>query len=268
MAAAKAVPFDAGQTGLYAAGTRAWTARRERRLRIPGQWSGERWGVSESHQHRETQDTARTSFTPYSAFEVPADLRRLHGRYDVEATARRVRNFRYAEEWSMMILGGWVATIPELPVKTGLGKIIWECAQAADALGRRLPELRCGRKALAASESPNEGFAELIEAISLPERPELTIEKLVGIFDVLKPHLIEAYQSHMRHTDPIADAPTVEILDDIVRRSMGHVAWGAQVLERLCDTDETRRRRRANGEALSARLVACGGVTGDLAAGE
>ena len=54
----------------------------------------------------------RTSFAPYSAFDIPADLRQLHGRYDVEATARRVRNFRYAEEWLMLTLGGWIATIP------------------------------------------------------------------------------------------------------------------------------------------------------------
>ena len=65
----------------------------------------------------------RTTFPPYSAFDIPADLRQLHGRYDVEATARRVRNFRYAEEWLMMTLGGWIATLPEVPVKTGLGKI-------------------------------------------------------------------------------------------------------------------------------------------------
>ncbi len=134
-----------------------------------------------------------TTFAPYSAFDIPADLRELHGRYDVESTARRVRNFRYAEEWIMMILGGWAATIPELPVKTGLGKIIWESAQAADALGRRLPELRCGRKAVQASEPPNSGFAEVIQEIAEPEQPDLTIEKLAGMFDVLKPHLLETY---------------------------------------------------------------------------
>jgi hypothetical protein len=206
----------------------------------------------------------RTAFAPYSAFDIPADLRELHGRYDVEATARRVRNFRYAEEWMMMILGGWVATIPELPVKTGLGKIIWECAQAADALGKRLPELRCGRKAVAASESANRGFAACIEEVAAPERPDQTIEKLVGIFDVLKPHLAEVYERHMRETDQIADAPTIEILDEIVRKTRRHIAWGQEVLDRLCDTDGMRERRRARGEALRQLLRECGGVTGAL----
>ena len=93
--------------------------------------------MSEERLYPGTGAEERTTFAPYSAFDIPADLRELHGRYDVEATARRVRNFRYAEEWLMMILGGWVATIPELPVKTGLGKIIWETAKAAD-LARRI----------------------------------------------------------------------------------------------------------------------------------
>jgi len=223
--------------------------------------------MSETRLYPGTGKDERTSFAPYSAFEVPADLRELHGRYDVESMARRIRNFRYAEEWMMMAMGGWVATIPEIPVKTGLGKIIWECAQAADLLGKRLPELRCGRKAVSASESANQGFADFVQAVTEPERPDQTIEKLVGVFDVLKPHLIEVYERTMLETDQIADAPTIEILDEIVRKSRRHVAWAQEVLDRLCDTDARRERRRARAATLRARLIACGGVTGDLAAG-
>jgi hypothetical protein len=208
----------------------------------------------------------KTSFAPYSAFDIPADLRQLHGRYDVEATARRVRNFRYAEEWLMMMLGGWVATIPELPVKTGLGKIIWESAKAADELGKRLPELRCGRKAINASEPANSGFADLVQAIAEPERPDLTIEKLAGVFDVLKPHLLDVYEVTMRETDQICDAPTIEILDDIVRKTRRHITWAQEVLDRLCDTDALRERRRTRIAELNEMLVTSGGVTGTLEA--
>lgn len=207
----------------------------------------------------------RTTFAPYGAFEVPADLRELYGRYDVEAIARRVRNFRYAEEWAMMILAGWIATIPEVPVKTGLGKIVWDCAQTADALGKRLPELRCGRKAAEASEVSNAGFAAFVQALSEPETPDLTIEKLAGVFDVLKPHLLAVYERTMRETDQISDAPTIELLEDAVRRARKHIAWGDEVLDRLCDTDGKRERRRRRVSALRAQLEACGGVTGTLA---
>ncbi len=220
--------------------------------------------MSEPRLYPGTGPDERTTFAPYSAFDIPADLRELHGRYDVESTARRVRNFRYAEEWMMMILGGWVATIPELPVKTGLGKIVWECAQAADVLGKRLPELRCGRKAVTASESSNEGFAALIREISEPERPDQTIEKITGVFEVLKPHLLTAYELHVRETDAIADAPTIELLEDISRRTRQHVEWGREILDALCDDDAKRARRDQRRESLQAQLLACGGVTGEL----
>ncbi|MCH2185272.1 hypothetical protein MK280_05310 [Myxococcota bacterium] len=207
----------------------------------------------------------RTTFAPYSAFDIPADLRQLHGRYDVASVARRVRNFRYAEEWMMMIMGGWVATIPEVPVKTGLGKVIWEGAQAADEFGNRLPELRCGRKAVEASEASNEGFAAFVQAVAEPETPDVTIEKLVGVFDVLKPHLVEIYETTMREPDQISDAPTIEILETAVRKTRRHIAWGQEVLDRLCDTEALRERRRARADELSERLAASGGVTGTLA---
>lgn len=212
-----------------------------------------------------TSPEEHTTFTPYSAFDIPADLRALHGRYDVEATARRVRNFRYAEEWSMLIMGGWLATVPEVPVKTGLGKVVWEAAQGADALGKRLPELRCGQRAVTASESANQGFADFIQALSEPETPDLTIEKLTGLVDVLIPHLIDVYETTMRETDQICDAPTIELLDDILRKKRRHAAWGSEVLDRLCDTDGKRERRRERAADLRRRLEACRGVTGELA---
>ncbi len=210
----------------------------------------------------------RTIFAPYSAFEIPADLRELHGRYDVEATALRVRNFRYAEEWMMMMMGGWIATIPELPVKTGLGKVIWETAQAADEFGKRLPELRCGRKALDASEASNSAFADFIQAVAEPESPTLTIEKLTGIFDVLIPHLVEIYELHNRETDPICDAPTIEILEDIVRRKRQHIQWGQEVLDALCEDDDLKQRRRDRSDHIRSLLTTSGGVTGVLETGQ
>jgi len=221
--------------------------------------------MSEQRMYPGMSPDEKTTFTPYSAFDIPADLRELSGRYDVEAMALRCRNFRYAEEWLMMMLGGWIATIPELPVKTGLGKVIWETAQAADVLGKRLPELRCGKQAIEASKSPNEGFAAFIQSVAEPERPDLTIEKLAGPFDVLMPHLVDVYEQTMRETDQICDAPTIELLEDIVRKRRRHLSWGQEVLDRLCTTDALRERRRARVALLSAELTATGGVTGTLA---
>jgi hypothetical protein len=220
--------------------------------------------VSREREASGSADDERSSYAPYSAFDIPADLRALHGRYDVESTARRIRNFRYAEEWMMMVMGGWMATVPEIPVKTGLGKIVWETAQAADTLGKRLPELRSARRPGQASEVANDGFKRFIDSVCEPEHPDHTIEKLAGIFDVLMPHLVEVYEATLGCTDQIADAPTIDLLEDIVRRRRKHLAWGHAVLDRLCDSDARRERRRVRRETLRATLLECGGVTGDL----
>ena len=219
--------------------------------------------MTEPRMYPGTGPDERTSFAPYSAFDVPADLRELHGRYDVEAVARRVRNFRYAEEWIMTLLGGWIATIPELPVKVGLGKIIWETAQAADRFGARLPELRCGTRSATASEAPNEGFAAFIRSVAEPESPVETIEKLAGVFDVLLPHLVETYERIAAETDPIADAPTIEILEETLADKARHAAWARAVLGELCRGSEEAARREARRARLEAALRECGGVTGE-----
>ncbi|MGK2871998.1 MAG: hypothetical protein ACSLFL_07065 [Alphaproteobacteria bacterium] len=222
--------------------------------------------MAETRMYPGSGQDERTTFAPYSAFDIPADLRQLHGRFDVEAVALRVRNWRYAEEWTMMTLGGWVATVPELPVKTGLGKIIWDGAVAADQLGKRLPELRCGTKVgQQGSQAGNQGFASFIQELAAPEQPDQTIEKLAGVFDVLKPHLIKAYEKFNSETDQICDAPTIEILEDIIRKTKKHIAWGNTILNELCKTQADKKRRAARVAQLTAQLAACGGVTGEEA---
>ena len=45
-----------------------------------------------------------------------------------------------------------------------------------------------------------------------PEGPELTLEKLVGVYRVLIPHKIAAYTYHLNNTSTITDAPTIRSL--------------------------------------------------------
>ena len=52
---------------------------------------------------------------PYKARApfAPWDRRELPGLFDVEETARRVGNYKWAEMKLFEALGGWVATVPE-----------------------------------------------------------------------------------------------------------------------------------------------------------
>ena len=72
--------------------------------------------------------------------------------------------------------------------------------------GRVLPGPRvCSRVLNPRSGGAGRGERALFAALP----PDLTIEKLSGVFDVLKPHLIDVYETIMRETDQIADAPTM-----------------------------------------------------------
>jgi hypothetical protein len=88
--------------------------------------------------------------------------RELAGWLGVEATARRVRHYRYAEERMMRVLAGWIALTPELPAKLLLGRQVWDCAQHADLWAKRLPELRAPAQV---SEPPNAAFVRFMDAL-------------------------------------------------------------------------------------------------------
>ena len=178
----------------------------------------------------------RTTFDAYSAFDVPADLRELHGRYDVETTARRVRNFRYAQEWMMMIGGGWLATIPELPVKTGLGKIIWDDAKSADELGHRLPELRCGKRSVTTSEAANDGFAGLIGGLGFACSANIGDE--VAVFE----------PTH-------GSAPKYEKLEPSIVNPIAMMLSACMMLDHIGETDKSKRINDAIAAVVSEGKV-------------
>ena len=88
----------------------------------------------------------------------------LAGTFSVEASARLIRNYRYVEERMMRMLGGWIALTPQVPVKLLFGRHVWDCAQHADAWGKRLPELRSPAQQ---SEPANDQVVALIDLIDM-----------------------------------------------------------------------------------------------------
>jgi hypothetical protein len=154
----------------------------------------------------------------------------LAGPISVDASAVRIRRYRWLEERLMRVLGGWIALTPELPVKLLFGRHVWDCAQHADLWGRRLPELRAPAHQ---SEPPSEGFAHLVDLIDGLQGRHDSIARVVAVYRVLKPHLITAYQMHLADANPVYEPPTQRILVRCLNEERRHVAAGAVVLERL-----------------------------------
>src|SRR5262249_608075 len=71
-----------------------------------------------------------------------SDRRTLDGVYSVRQSVNHIMNYRFAEERMMRMMAGWIALTPEIPVKLEMAKQVYEDALHADALGKRLPELR------------------------------------------------------------------------------------------------------------------------------
>lgn len=184
----------------------------------------------------------------------------LSGHFPVEESARLLRHYRYATERMMRTLGGWLALTPELSAKLVMGRHVWDSAQHADAFGRRLPELRAPAQA---SEPANAAFVAFMDAVESPEAPPLTIERLVGMYRVLKPHLVAAYTRHLERANAVYEPPTRRILSRCIEDEHRHIAAGTTVLRHLASAPELTARAEAWQARLEGLLAAAGGVAGD-----
>jgi hypothetical protein len=184
----------------------------------------------------------------------------LAGFLSVEASAERIRRYRYVEERVMRMLGGWIALTPELTAKLLLGRHVWDCAQHADLWGKRLLELRSPAHESAA---PGGAFARLVAEIERPDAFHETPERLAGVYRVLKPHLLATYEAHLVRTNPVYEPPTRRILQRCIDEERRHIAAGATVLRHLVTTPEIAERVARRTEDLGDLLERAAGITGD-----
>jgi 1,2-phenylacetyl-CoA epoxidase catalytic subunit len=187
------------------------------------------------------------------------DRRTLDGVHSVRQSARFIMNYRYVEERMMRMLAGWIALTPELPVKLEMARQVYDDALHADALGKRLAELRSQGQV---SRPPNQAFVALMNEIEDKEQWEDTIERLVGIYRVTKPQLVSHYSAHLAAANPIYEPPTLRIIARLVEDEKRHVERGSVLLRDLLDSPEKHRRAAAWEAHLEDLLSAAGGVTG------
>jgi hypothetical protein len=191
----------------------------------------------------------------------PWDRRELPGVFSVEESARRVGNYKWIEMRLFEALGGWVATVPELDVKMRLGTHCYHHAWHAELWHKRLPELReMNPERLTAP--PNDELVAFVAAMTEPEAADQTIEKLVGAYRVLLPHLIAAYTYHLNNTSTVTDAPTIRSLKFVLQDDFDDWRDGEMLIQSLIETPAEVERAAAHQVKLEKLLLAAGGVTG------
>jgi len=179
----------------------------------------------------------------------------------VETTAGRVGNYKWVEMRLFEALGGWVATVPELDVKLRLGTQCYKHAWHADLWHKRLPELR-EMNPDRLTVPANEGVVAFMDAVTEPEAPEQTIEKLVGVYRVLIPHKIAAYTYHLNNTSTITDAPTIRSLKFVLGDELDDWRDGEMMLQSLIETPADAERAAAHQARLEGLIVRAGGIVG------
>jgi hypothetical protein len=197
---------------------------------------------------------------PRPAF-APWDRRELPGAFDVDETARRVGHYKWVEMRLFEALGGWVATVPELDVKLRLGTHCYKHAWHADLWNKRLPELR-EMNTERLTLPPNDDFVAFMDAVTEPEGPDQTLEKLVGVYRVLIPHKIAAYTYHLNNTSNITDAPTIRSLKFALNDEFEDWRDGEMLIQSLIADEGDVQRAAAHQARCEALIVKAGGVAG------
>lgn len=155
----------------------------------------------------------------------------------VQERARRIGTFRFLEVRLMETAAAWTPTTPEMEAKVMFGRHIWDFAQHADALGKRMFELR--RPAQESVAPAPEYLALLDEVLALSG----TAERLAALYDVVLPGLQRRYEAYAAEVDAVVDAPSLVIVERILtdtrrqraeagalRRELGLAAAGAAPL--------------------------------------
>ncbi len=158
-------------------------------------------------------------------------------------------------------LGGWVATVPELDVKLRLGTHCYKHAWHAELWHKRLPELR-EMNPERLTEPANADVEAFMTAVAEPGDPELTIEKLVGVYRVLIPHKIAAYTYHLNNTSTITDAPTIRSLKFALGDEFEDWRDGEMLLQSMLLDASQVDRASARQRTLELMIVKAGGICG------
>ena len=172
---------------------------------------------------------------------------------DMATNKRLLNRYRFIEYETIRILAAWLPATAKMEFKLAIGRLLWEDAQHVQHLYRRLREVQTP-----AFRPPGDDALEdlMHEAIHAPNERDL----LAGIFRVIKPALVEAYQWHMGQTFANPDAPTLYAMKHIVLDEAEQLIWAEK---ELADHPVSEWE-----SYIMALLSAAGGVTGNEIRGE
>ena len=155
------------------------------------------------------------------------DRRVFGGDFDVAEEARLLAGYRAVLVASLRAVCGWMPQMAEHEVKMACGRHMYDDARHADALTRRMAELRLPLDDAPPVPPPLRRLLD--ELVYAEDTPSF----LAGIYRVVKPALLAAVTDHLAASDPVADVPTRLVLEPVVASLHEHLRWGQTAVEEL-----------------------------------
>lgn len=176
-------------------------------------------------------------------------------RRDVDQSALLLKRLYLVEREVMRALGARHITIATWSLKTSIPRHWWQDSLHADALRSRVLELRYPRRDVDRDHDP-----DLVAFLAELTRADDDAEFALGIYRVVKPALIAAYEAYGAGGDSLADAPSVHHCHHALIDERMHLQ---EIEPALADLSaEAATAAQPWLDYLRARLDAIGGVLG------
>ena len=177
--------------------------------------------------------------------------------YSVEESVRRLVRFYWMEKRLSEIAVARLPATPEWEVKCALALHQWLDGEHADALRRRITEMRSPPPPL--DRAPDPALDAFLDEVL---RAHDTTELLAGL-RLAHAELASAYRAHLAATNPLVDHPSRRVLRTNVQEEDEMLAWLDAAVAAQADVEKSAGERAASWtQHLEAWLAAAGSVTG------
>ena len=175
---------------------------------------------------------------------------------DVKANAARLRRFQYIFRRLVLIGAGQLPARREWELKLAVARHLYEDAEQATTLLHRILELRV--PGTQAAKAPDALLTLFMDEVL---RASTDAEFLLGVYEVVRPGLLQALVTHQRETQPLVDYPTIRAIGFIRSEMEEQIILGQELIERFVG-DSQRRQAGDYVANLRAMLDRIGGFDG------
>ena len=174
-------------------------------------------------------------------------------RYD---TAVILKRFFFCERSLFISEAGWIAGTAPLLLKTQYAKLMWEDAQAADAMRNRVFELRYPSRLMS-----QEGEEPLIQFLDEARNAPNALAFYLSLVELFKPALANAYRAYLNLADSIGDGPSIRFMTQALRDKEQQIEELAAFMDdMLADDPNQESVARAWVDKLRSHLETLGGI--------